>query len=250
MKVRDPLLRIRVVLSRPSHPGNIGAAARAMKTMGLARLYLVRPKSFPHVDARAMATGARGLLESAQVCKTLGEALAGTTFSIALSARARELSHPPLDARAAAKELVLAARRDEVALVFGNETVGLSNQEVMECSRIARIPAVGGFSSLNLAQAVQVMAYEVRMAAQVPPKATPGKKATPGMERATHEEIENFYVHLEKSLYASGFLHPRYPRKLMDRLRRLFARVRLERVEVNILRGMLTLWDESGSGKK
>jgi tRNA/rRNA methyltransferase len=240
MKVRDPLSRIRVVLSRPSHPGNIGAAARALKTMGLARLSLVRPKAFPHAEARAMATGARDVLDAARVCTTLDEALAGTTLSIAMSARERELSHPPLDARAAAQELVRAARRDEVALVFGNETVGLSNEEVMRCSHIARIPVDPGYASLNLAQAVQVMAYEVRMATQ-----DPGKAAAK-IEFATHEEIENFYAHLEQSLYASGFLHPRYPRKLMDRLRRLFAKARLEKVEVNILRGMLTLWDELG----
>lgn len=237
MKTGDPLSRIRVVLSRPSHPGNIGAAARAIKTMGLSRLYLVRPKNPGHADARAMAAGARGLLESARVCATLDEALAGTVFSIALSARVRELSHPPLDARAAAKELVAAARRNQVALVFGNETVGLSNQEVMRCSRIARIPAVAGFASLNLAQAVQVMAYEVRMAA-LEPGVAPAK-----IELATHEETENFYAHLERSLYASGFLHPRYPRRLMDRLRRLFAKAGLEKVEINILRGMLSLWD-------
>ena len=238
MKEGSPLSRIRVVLSRPSHPGNIGAAARAMKTMGLARLHLVRPKSFPHADARAMASGALDVLESAQVCATLDEALKGTRFSVALSARARELSHPALDARAAAKELVRAARGSEVALVFGNETVGLSNAEVMRCSRIARIPADPKYASLNLAQAVQVMAYEVRMAALVP-GAMP-----PKIELAAHEEIENFYAHLERSLYASGFLHPRYPRRLMDRLRRLFAKARLEKIEVNILRGMLTLWDE------
>ncbi len=244
MKTGGPLSRIRVVLSRPSHPGNIGASARAMKTMGLARLVLVRPKSFPHVDARAMATGARDVLDSAQVCATLDEALAGTTFSIALSARSRELSHPPLDARAAAHELVQAARREEVALVFGNETVGLSNKEVMRCSRIVRIPSDSVYKSLNLAQAVQVMAYEVRLAAMAP------GVAGPRIEYATHEETENFYVHLEKSLYASGFLHPRYPRKLMDRLRRLFAKAKLEKVEVNILRGMLTNWDEQNSRKK
>ena len=244
MKGRDPLSRIRVVLSRPSHPGNIGAAARAMKTMGLARLTLVRPKSFPHVDARTMATGALDLLESALVCATLEEALAGTTFSIALSARVRELSHPPIDARAAARELVAAARRDEVALVFGNETVGLSNKEVMRCSRIARIPASPGYASLNLAQAVQVLAYEVRMAALLP------ATAAPKIRLATHQEIENFYMHLERSLYASGFLHPRYPRKLMDRLRRLFAKAGLEEVEVNILRGMLTQWDLQNPDKK
>jgi len=191
-----------------------------------------------------MARGALDVLDSAQVCATLDEALIGTSFSVALSARVRELSHPPLDARAAAKELVRAARRDEVALVFGNETVGLSNKEVMRCSRIARIPAVAEFASLNLAQAVQVVAYEVRMAAPAP------GAAPPKIELATHEEIENFYAHLERSLYASGFLHPRYPRRLMDRLRRLFAKAGLEKVEVNILRGMLSLWDVRNPRRK
>ncbi len=244
MKTGGPLSRIRVVLSRPSHPGNIGAAARALKTMGLARLYLVRPRKFPDREARVMASGALDVLESVQVCADLDAALEGTRFSVAMSARSRELSHPPLDARAAAQELVRAARRDEVALVFGNETVGLSNEEVMRCGRIARIPSDSVYKALNLAQAVQVMAYEVRLAAVEP------GAAAPRIEYATHEETENFYVHLERSLYASGFLHPRYPRKLMDRLRRLFARARLEKVEVNILRGMLTAWDQENLPKK
>ena len=237
MKAGGPLSRIRVVLSRPSHPGNIGAAARAMKTMGLTRLYLVRPKRFPDPDAHAMAAGARAVLSSARVCSNLDEALAGTTFSVALSARPRELSHSPLDARAAARELAGAARRDEVAIVFGNETVGLSNKDIMRCGRFARIPADPEYPSLNLAQAVQVMAYEVRLAALGSPA------VSPRTEYATHEQIENFFACLESSLYASGFLQPRNPRKLMERLRRLFAKARLEKVEVNILRGMLAAWD-------
>jgi tRNA/rRNA methyltransferase len=240
MKAGGPLSRIRVVLSRPSHPGNIGAAARAMKTMGITRLCLVRPKSFPHPDARAMASGALDVLESARVCASLEEALAGTTYSVALSARAREFSHASFDARAAARELVSAARQDEAAIVFGNETAGLANKEIMRCSALARIPADPEYASLNLAQAVQVIAYELRVAALDPPS-VPEKTA-----HATHEEIEKLFAHLERSLYASGFLHPRAPRKLMDRLRRLFAKARLERVEVNILRGMLAAWDERG----
>jgi tRNA/rRNA methyltransferase len=244
MKTGGPLSRIRVVLSRPSHPGNIGAAARAMKTMGLTRLVLVRPRKFPDREARAMASGALDVLESVQVCADLDAALEGTSFSVAMSARRRELSHPPLEARAAAQELVRAAQGDEVALVFGNETVGLSNREVMRCGRIARIPSDSVYKSLNLAQAVQVMAYEARMATLEP------GAAAPGIEYAPHEEIEGFYAHLERSLYASGFLHPRYPRKLMDRLRRMFARARLEKVEVNILRGMLAAWDQENPPKK
>src|SRR5712691_4444525 len=151
MKAGGPLSRIRVVLSRPSHPGNIGAAARAMKTMGITRLCLVRPKSFPHPDARAMASGALDALES-------------------------------VEAGAAARELVSAARQDEAAIVFGNETVGLANKEIMRCSALARIPADPEYASLNLAQAVQVIAYELRMAALEPP--VPAKKGY-----ATHEEI-------------------------------------------------------------
>ena len=244
MKAGGPLSRIRVVLLRPSHPGNIGAAARAMKTMGITQLRLVRPKRFPHPDARAMASGAADVLESAHACANLEEALAGTTYSVALSARERELSHSSLDARAAAQELLSAARKDEVAIVFGNETVGLTNKEIMRCSALARIPADPEYASLNLAQAVQVIAYELRMAA-LAPSAAPAKTAY-----ATHEEMEKLFAHLERSLYASGYLHPRHPRKLMDRLRRLFAKARLEAVEVNILRGMLAAWDDRGpSGK-
>jgi tRNA/rRNA methyltransferase len=237
MKAAAPLSRIRVVLSRPSHPGNIGAAARAMKTMGLAQLVLVRPKRFPAAEARAMASGATDILESARVCADLDEALAGTAFSLALSARPRELSHRPLDARGAALALVAAARHCEVAIVFGNETVGLTNGEVLSCSGLARIPASDAYASLNLAQAVQVMAYEIRIAALAP--AGPSPKSDP----ALHEDLERLYAHLERSLAASGFLHPRDPRKLMERLRRLIARAKLEKAEVSILRGMLAAWD-------
>ncbi len=240
MKAGGPLSRIRVVLLRPSHPGNIGAAARAMKTMGITQLRLVRPKRFPHPDARAMAAGAADVLESAHACASLEEALAETAYSVAFSARERELSHSSLDARAAARELLSAARKDEAAVVFGNETVGLSNREIMRCSALARIPADPEYASLNLAQAVQVIAYELRMAA-LAPFAAPAKTAY-----ATHEEMEKLFAHLERSLYASGYLHPRAPRKLMDRLRRLFAKARLETVEVNILRGMLAAWDDRG----
>ena len=238
MKAGGPLSRIRVVLLRPSHPGNIGAAARAMKTMGITQPRLVRPKRFPHPDARAMASGALDVLESARACASLEEALAGTTYSVALSARERELSHSVLDARAAARELLGAARRDEVAVVFGNETAGLSNRDILRCSALARIPADPEYPSLNLAQAVQVIAYELRLAVQTSP-AAPSRTGC-----ATHEDLEELFAHLERSLWASGYLHARARRKLMDRLRRLFAKARLERVEVNILRGMLAAWDD------
>src|SRR5437667_5957726 len=237
MKAGGPLSRIRVVLLRPSHPGTVGAAARAMKTMGITQLRLVRPKRFPHPDARAMASGAADVLGSARACASLEEALAGTRYSVALSARERELSHSSLDARAAARELLSAARGKEVAIVFGNETVGLSNKEIMRCSALARIPANPEYASLNLAQAVQVVAYELCMAALEPP-AVPVKKGY-----ATHEEIEKLFAHLERSLWASRYLHPPARRTAMGPLRRLFAKARLETVEVNIVSGMLAALD-------
>jgi tRNA/rRNA methyltransferase len=252
MNSLEALSRIRIVLSHPSHPGNVGAAARAMKTMGLGRLYLVCPKSFPDPEAWALAAGAIDVLDSAQVCASLGEALAGTTLAVAMSARPRDLSHPPLEARAAAQELVRSAQHEDAALVFGNETAGLSNEDVMTCNRLARIPVVTDYASLNLAQAVQVMAYEVRMAAIGPARDNPLGSIAPQAlgEFARHEEVEKFYAHLDRSLHASGFLDPKNPRRLMERLRRLFARARLEKEEVNILRGMLSAWDEGNPNKK
>jgi tRNA/rRNA methyltransferase len=241
MNDRDRLSGVRVVLVEPSHPGNIGAAARALKTMGLARLVLVRPKSFPHREARALASGALDVLESTRVCATLAEALAGTELSVAMSARGRDLSHAALAAREAASEIVRSA--GEAAIVFGNETAGLSNEDVLKCSRLAFIPADPGCSSLNLAQAVQVMAYEVRAAA-LDPEAGPAPARGKEPRYASHEELESFYAHLERSIVASGFLDPGNPRRLMERLRRMFARARLEREEINILRGMLSAWDE------
>jgi len=239
MKTGEPLSRIRIVLSNPAHPGNIGAAARAMKTMGISRLYLVNPKSFLHPESRAMAAGAHDVLESARICASLDEALDGTTFSIAMSARRRDLSHTPFDARTAAREITAAAEHGEAALVFGTETVGLANEEVMKCTRLAHIPANPDNTSLNLAQAVQVMAYEARMAVL---DGTPESKRA---DYARHEDIESFYAHLERSLRRSGFLHARSRHRLMERLRRLFARARLEKEEVNILRGMLAAWDQT-----
>jgi tRNA/rRNA methyltransferase len=237
------LSRIRIVLVEPSHPGNIGAAARALKTMGLAQLALVRPKSFPHREASALASNALDVLASARVCATLDEALSGTTLSVALSARGRDLSHPAQDVRDAAAEIARAAAVGDVALVFGNETAGLSNEDVLKCTGLACIPSDPGCSSLNLAQAVQVTAYEVRRAAL---GGTPAGRAP---ERAAHEQLESFYAQLEASLVAAGFLDPENPRRLMERLRRLYARAALEPEEVNILRGMLSAW-EPGSPKR
>jgi tRNA/rRNA methyltransferase len=234
--------RLRVVLVRTTHPGNIGGAARAMKTMGLARLALVAPRRFPDPQAEAMATGADDLLARAQVSATLDEALAGTTLAIALTARRRELSPHAIDARAAAALAVAeAAGGGEVAFVFGTEMSGLANDEVLKCQRVAHITTSPAYSSLNLAAAVQVMAYEARVAALGSAVA-----ANDRFEGASFEDIEGFYAHLERNLVASGFLDPANPRRLMERLRRLFGRGRLEKEEVNILRGILSSWDNEG----
>jgi tRNA/rRNA methyltransferase len=225
---------IRIVLCQTSHPGNIGSAARAMKTMGLSRLHLVRPRKFPHADATAMASGATDVLDRAKVFETLEDALAGSALVIGLSARKRELSHEPVTPRAAAAEALAIAETQEVALVFGNETYGLSNEELIRCQRLAHIPANPEYSSLNLAAAVQVLAYELRLANEEAP-ATHGKYP----QLATHDEIEGFYAHLEQTLIDIRFLDPALPRRLMLRLRRLFTRAQLEKEEINILRGIL-----------
>ena len=232
--------RIRVVLSRTSHPGNIGAAARAMKNMGLRDLWLVAPESFPDEVATARASGAADLLESARVVGTLQEALADTVFSAALTARRRELSLPRMQARDAARELVARSSDGIVALVFGNETSGMTNEEVGLCSLPVTIPTDPDFSSLNLGAAVQVLSYELRMAAFGEAAAAPADLQA---EPATHADFEGFMGHLERVVTASGFHDPANPKRLLPRMRRLFNRVRLEKEEVAILRGMLTTFE-------
>jgi tRNA/rRNA methyltransferase len=238
------LSRFRIVLCQPSHPGNIGSTARAMKVMGLHDLKLVNPEKFPDNEANALACGAVDILENAQTCSTLEEALTGCTLAIGLSARKRQLSHRLVSVREAAseaRELLLQSGDEDskIALVFGTEMSGLSNAELDRCQLLAMIPTDPGYWSLNLAAAVQVMCYEVRMALldEQQPMPHAGLKATP----ATNDEVEMFYRHLEQTLTDIGFLNPHSPRRLMQRLRRMYARTALEKEEVNILRGILTL---------
>ncbi|MBS0346566.1 MAG: RNA methyltransferase [Proteobacteria bacterium] len=233
------LERVRVVLTRTSHPGNIGAAARAMKTMGLSQLVLVSPHSFPDPVATARAAGADDILESARVVDTLAEALEGTVFSAALTARRRELAVPMKWAREAATDVVQLAAHGDVALVFGNETKGLSNEDVALCHMPVKIPVSENYSSLNLGAAVQLLCYELRMAA-----IDPGRAPSTEFEPATHEQIEGFYVHLDRAITASGFFNPENSKRLWPRLRRLFGRIRLEKDEINILRGMLSAFEK------
>jgi tRNA/rRNA methyltransferase len=240
----DALSRIRVVLSRPSHPGNIGSAARAMKTMGLSQLLLVQPRRAIDDEARALATNGLDVLESARTVDSLEEAIGGCVLAVAFTARTRELSHAPADVRTAAGEGVAAALKgDGVALVFGNETAGLSNHDVLLCNRLAHIPCDPQHGSLNLAAAVQVAVYEARMAAIAASGRAAVRPREP--ELAKLEDLEQLYRHFESSLGQTGFLDPGKPKRLMERLRRLFGRAQLEREELNILRGMLTAWDET-----
>ena len=231
--------KVRIVLSRTSHPGNIGAAARAMKTMGLSRLTLVNPKCFPDAEAVTRAVGADDVLDRANVCQSLDEALAGTVFAVAVSARHRSIGPEPLQARQAAPEILGLTDGGEVALVFGNETAGLSNADVQRCQRTVFIPANPDYTSLNLGSAVQLLCYELRLASfdGAPPVVT---KAVPfASPRATNDDVERYYAHLERLMIATDFLDPQQPKRLMPKLRRLFARAELERDEVNILRGIL-----------
>lgn len=235
MSTPCPFDNIRIVLSHTSHPGNIGAVARAMKTMGLNALYLVNPKSFPDPEAVARAANADDILQQAKICRELDEALENTVLTAAITARPRDLSHTTFDARLGAIELVQLARQQPVALLFGPENSGLTTAEVNKCQIIVHIPANPHYSSLNLASAVQIMTYELLMAltGNVIPSPVKG-------ELADFNEMELLYAHLEQLMSASGFLDPQKPKLLMRRIRRLFARARLEKEEVQILRGILT----------
>ncbi len=231
---------IRVVLVHTSHPGNIGAAARAMKTMGLSRLALVEPADFPCAEATRRAAGADDLLEAATRHATLAEALTGTTLAIATSARQRTLGWPTSEPREAGQ---LAASEiaggGEVALVFGRERSGLTNEELDLCQRLVHIPTNPDYGSLNVAAAVQVLSYEMRLACRDHAPAERHDNNT-GERPATSEELERYYAHLEETLHRIGFLDPNNPRHMMRRLRRLYARARPEQTEINILRGILT----------
>jgi tRNA/rRNA methyltransferase len=237
------LARVRVVLVRTSLPANIGAAARAMLTMGLAQLTLVAPARYPHPDATALAAGAGALLDRALVVTSLDEALAGARLSIGLSARPRRFAGRVLPLRAAASEAMHAAAGGDVAIVFGTEMSGLSNEELARCGIVATIAANPQYGSLNVAAAVQVAAWELRMAAiggdvWAPPRFAP----------ATHDDIEALHRHALRTLTMLRFYDPARPRRLFPRLRRLFARAGLEREEVNILRGILARIDEACAG--
>jgi tRNA (cytidine32/uridine32-2'-O)-methyltransferase len=243
---------IRIVLVNTTHPGNIGGVARAMKNMGLRRLYLVAPRDYPNEQAVWRAASATDILDAAVVVPTLHDAIADCQFVVGTSARERRIPWPLLDARQCAARMAVAARQEQVAVLFGREDRGLTNDELKVCNLHLNIPTSQEYSSLNLAMAVQIVAYELHMLAAAP-------AAAPGAEIdqwdapfASRDNMERFYTHLEETLVDIEFLDPAAPRQLMSRLRRLYSRVRLDEMELNILRGVLTEtqnWVQRGRGK-
>lgn len=238
---------IRIVLVATSHPGNIGSAARAMKTMGLARLYLVTPRQFPDRQAHELAAGADDVLERALVTETLAEALVGCHLVIGSSVRPRGMDLPGLTPGSCASLVNEVSDTSQVAIVFGREHAGLTNAELLHCHYHVTIPSNPAFSSLNLAQAVQVIAYELRMS-WLSLEASVARN-TPD-ELATADQIERFFIHLQDVLVAIDFLKISNPVKLVQRLRRMFNRIKLETREVNILRGILSNTQRALQGKK
>ena len=223
---------VRVVLSRPTHPGNIGAVARAMKTMRLRHLWLVAQRRFPAPEANALAAGAEDVLEQATICQTLAEAVRDCHLVVGASVRARRIGWE------AARRLIDATAAGSVALVFGQERTGLTNDELDLCHAVVAIPADPDYSSLNLAGAVQILAYELLLAGiENRHKADTGEAGPPV---ATQDEMLHFYRHLEQVLVEIDFLDPSNPRFLMRRLKRLFSRAGPDKNEINILRGILT----------
>ncbi len=230
------LKNIRIVLVEPSHPGNIGAAARAMKNMGITRLALVEPQRFPDPQAAWRAAGATDIIDRCAVYASLDEAIADCRFVVGTSTRARRIPWPVGDAREVAAELVRQAAAGAVAVLFGRETSGLTNHELQRCNKHLRIPASPEYPSLNLAMAVQVVAYELFRQAADHPVTTPAWDRPP----ATAAAVEALLSHLEKLLHETDFLDPENPGQTLTRLRRLCTRLALDETEVGMLRGILS----------
>ncbi len=250
---------IHIVLVNTSHPGNIGATARAMKNMGLRRLTLVEPRDFPSGVAIGRAKAALDILDNAVVVPTLADAVADCSLVIGASARSRRIPWPVLTPTQCAEQIVAESLNSQVALVFGREDTGLSNEELQLCHYHVQIPADEEYSSLNLAAAVMVLSYELRLAmlqrdqgyqrgGALQEEQAPADPAGPAdreegywdIVKATGQQMEYFYTHLEQVMIDLKFHDPENPRLLMMRMRRLFSRIRPDRMELSILRGMLT----------
>jgi tRNA (cytidine32/uridine32-2'-O)-methyltransferase len=231
------LSNFKVILVETSHPGNIGAVARAMKNMGMSQLRLVLPKLFPHADATARASGADDVLRMARVFSSLPEAIADCQIVLGASARDRTISWPSVTARECAEKWVNSGNKNNIALVFGRENSGLKNHELDFCHYLLRIPCNPEYSSLNLAAAVQVVCYELFLASGQEYAMTIGDQGEEPL--ATAEQMEGFYQHLQQTMADIGFLHPERSKSIMRRLRRVFNRTQLDTKELDILRGIL-----------
>lgn len=235
---------IKIVLVATTHPGNIGSAARAMKAMGFSRLVLVSPYHFPHAEATSLASGADDLLANAEVVATLEEAIADCRLVVGTSARVRTLPWPMLTTTQTADQLLAEAQHGDVALVFGQEKSGLTNEQLQLCHAHVSIDTNDEFAVLNLSQAVQVMVYQIRSRARdVQPDNSPES------DYATSAETQRMYAHLETALTDIGFINPNKSTQVIPRLRRLFARARLETTEVKILRGILSFIQKATHAK-
>lgn len=232
-------LQPKIILVEPSHPGNIGAAARAMKTMSLFQMVLVKPKQFPHPDAIARASRAQDILAAAQVCPSLAEAVVACHWVVGVTARPRKLSAPVYTPRQIMEKSNNEFAGLQTAWVFGRERTGLSNEELDLCHAICTIPANPDYSSLNLAAAVQIIGYERCGARQQQTGATVDKSQSPENLMASADEVEGFYNHLWTCLAPTGFMDEANPKPFMRKVRRIFDRARLTRAEINILRGIL-----------
>lgn len=235
-RVAEQLARIRIVLIDTTHPGNIGATARAMKVMGIRQLHLVNPAVFPHADATARASGADDILQHAQVHDSLISALEGCSLVLGTSARLRSLPMPQVNVRSAARMALEDSGFQDVAVLFGRERHGLTNEQMQRCHHLVHIETNPEYGSLNIAQAVQLVVYELRMAS-IGPEARSAPPAD--WSPVDAGQMEMFYEHLEQALLDLEFLNPKQPKKLMMRLRRLFNRARPDQNEMNILRGIL-----------
>lgn len=234
------IANIRVIMINTSHPGNIGAAARVMKNMGLTRLYLVNPKQFPNAEATAMASGADDLLNQAVLCDSFEQALKGCHLVLGSTARERKIQHEFIDAREAGELSMAESEKHEVALVFGRERTGLTNDETGLCHKLINIPTNPDYRSLNVASAIQIISYEVMMASASSYCDSGLAETQVQTDYATSEEMERFYEHLEQTLIDIEFLRLKQSPQLMPKLRHIYNRIRMKSEELNILRGILT----------
>ena len=233
------LSHIKIVLVETTHPGNIGAVARAMKNMAMANLWLVSPKIFPSADATSRASGADDVLAKAIVCKSLPEAIADCQIVIGASARIRTISWPEMTPRECAEHLVPNGSDNKIAIIFGRENSGLKNHELDLCHFLLRIPCNSEYSSLNIAAAVQVVCYELFVRADLHESVVIGDRGK--IPKATAMQMESFYMHLYQALTDIGFMHPDKSKSIMRRLRRIYNRVQLDTKELDILRGILRM---------